>query len=93
MSNLQYLRRQLDVIDAQIIELLADRGRVIEGVISYKRDHNLSPVDPTRETKVLAKATQTAAALGLDPRVARAAFRSILDTFALIESEQLGNEE
>lgn len=82
-------RRQIDVLDDRLIEVLADRARVVAGVVRYKRAHDLGVVDQTREDRVLDDVERRADQVGLDPRIARKVIRAVIDAFTLVEDEQL----
>ncbi len=53
MSELQNYRMQIDAIDTQIIELLAQRFEVVKKVWEYKKKNNLPPLQPERWREVL----------------------------------------
>lgn len=53
MSELQKYRMQIDAIDVQIIELLAQRFEVVKKVWEYKKKNNLPPLQPERWREVL----------------------------------------
>ena len=48
-DTLDELRAQIDVIDAQILDLFAKRTSLAAQIGVYKREHNLSIQDPSRE--------------------------------------------
>lgn len=53
MDTLQQLRKKIDQIDSQIIDLLAQRCSVVEDMKSYKKDLQLSYLDEARWNEVL----------------------------------------
>jgi chorismate mutase len=73
-----------------MVRLLAERGRIIEEVIRFKRAHSMAVVDRAREDEMLATIGDTAAMAGLDPHVARQVLRAVIDAFTLLEVEELG---
>ena len=85
-------RRRIDVLDDRLIEVLADRARVVADVVQYKRAYDLGVVDRAREDRVLADVERRAEKIGLDPRIARQVIRAVIDAFALIEDEELDPE-
>ena len=48
-DTLDELRTQIDVIDAQILDLFAKRTSLAAQIGVYKRKHNLSILDSSRE--------------------------------------------
>jgi prephenate dehydrogenase len=87
--DLLEVRVQLDVLDRRLIGVLAERASLIEEVVRYKRDHGVPVVDRPREEVMLDRIEREAVSAGLDPRVARAVLRAIIDAFTLVEVEQL----
>jgi chorismate mutase len=84
------LRDRLDALDRRLVELLAERGRVIDEVIAYKRAAGVAAVDPDRERRMLDAVADEAVRADLDPRVARTVLRAVLDAFGALEAEVLG---
>jgi chorismate mutase len=89
-TELLTLRRQIDDVDRRLVALLAERGRLVEGVVHFKRAHHLPVVDRGREDEMLARISGLAKDEGLDPRVAQHVLRTIIDGFTLLEVEELG---
>jgi chorismate mutase len=84
------IRRQIDEVDRRLIELLAERARLVGGVVHYKRAHHMAVVDRAREDEMLARIAAIAKEQGVDPRVAQQVLRTIIDGFTLLEVEELG---
>jgi chorismate mutase len=84
------VRRRLDAVDEQLVDVLHERGLLIGEVIRYKRKCSMAVVDRSREDDMLARIEMLAAAKGLDPRIARQVLRAVIDAFTLLEVEQLG---
>jgi len=89
VPDLNEIRRQIDDVDHRLVMLLAERGRLVEGVVRYKRAHHMGVVDRAREDRMLARIADLAKAEGLDPRVAQQVLRTIIDGFTLLEAEEL----
>jgi isochorismate pyruvate lyase len=89
-SDLAAIRDQIDVLDRRLVALLAERGRLVGGVVRYKRAHRMAVVDRGREDEMLARIAEVAKEEGLDPRVAQQVLRTIIDGFTLLEVEELG---
>ena len=89
LPELAAVRARLDKVDLQLVQLLAARGQLIDEVIRTKRIHGVPVVDPLREEAMLAQIEVASDAEGLDPRVARAVLRSVIDAFTVTELEEL----
>jgi isochorismate pyruvate lyase len=89
-GDLAAIRDQIDVLDRRLVRLLAERGRLVGGVVRYKRAHHMAVVDRGREDVMLARIAGVAKEEGLDPRVAQQVLRTIIDGFTLLEVEELG---
>ena len=90
VPDLVEIRRRLDIVDQQLVALLAQRSALVEEVIVFKRAHSMPVVDRAREDEMLDRIEHTAAEQGLDPRIARQVLRAIIDAFTLLEVEHLG---
>jgi chorismate mutase len=88
--DLTAIRTGIDAVDVRLVELLAERQRLVQSVVDYKRAHRMSVVDRHREDEMLAAIAETAKEHGLDPRVAQQVLRTIIDGFTLLEVEELG---
>ena len=90
VPDLSEIRARIDRVDDRLVSLLAERGRLVNEVVTYKRDRHLGVVDRRREDEMLARIGEVASANGLDPRVAQQVLRTIIDGFTLLEVEELG---
>src|SRR5271169_1396234 len=52
-AGLDHLRDQIDAIDKQLVELLAQRGRVVQQVTQVKQQHDLPTFHPAREENLI----------------------------------------
>lgn len=68
--TLEELRRQLSEVDRQLVELVAERLRIVADIGAHKIEHAVPTRDYEREKVVLKGARNQAAALGLDPAIA-----------------------
>jgi chorismate mutase/prephenate dehydrogenase len=76
--SLPELRAQLDAVDRQVLELLAQRMRIVTEVASYKRAEKVGILDGDRERQVLDARRALAIELGLDPAPIESIYRQIL---------------
>ncbi len=88
--DLDDIRARLDVVDRDLVAVLAERSRLITEVIHYKRAEGMPVVDRAREDRMLEAVAVTAGEAGLDPRIARRVLRAVIDAFTLLEVEELG---
>lgn len=88
--DLDAIRARIDALDHRLVALLAERQRLVDEVIHYKRARHLPVVDRAREDRMLSAIADTAVEHGLDPRVARQVLRTVIDGFTLLEAEELG---
>jgi chorismate mutase-like protein len=78
MSNLEDLRKQIDDIDAAIVELLAQRMEVCREVADVKSHSGTTVIQPQRVRDVLTSRRQWAIDNDVDPDFADQIFRTIL---------------
>ena len=53
MNKLEESRKLIDKIDTKIISLYEERMKIVEEVIKYKIENNISILDSSRESKML----------------------------------------
>ena len=76
--GLDHLRAQIDSIDKQLVELLAQRGRVVQQVIQVKQQHDLPTFHPAREENLISARRAQATQAGLDPDYVEDLFRTVM---------------
>ena len=76
-AQLRELRDQIDVIDRDILELLAQRLRLVMRVGDYKRANGLAIYDAERERDLLARVAN-AAPSPLEPAMAQRIFQCVI---------------
>lgn len=72
-------RAEINRLNKEILERLAERVEVAEAIAEVKRRHGKPIVDAARERIVLDQARVQAQARGLDPDGAERVFRAIID--------------
>jgi chorismate mutase len=65
-ENLSALRRQIDELDNNLLELLAHRMRVAEEIGRYKKEHNMPILQAQRYDEILHNRVQQAIEMGMD---------------------------
>jgi len=78
--SLDELRRKLTAVDRQIVDLIAERQRVVGEIGSNKRTEGAATRDYAREKVVLDMGRTQAEQLGLDPDLAENILRQLITT-------------
>jgi chorismate mutase len=78
MKSLEELRARLDVLDRQLLELVAERQVISTEIAAVKRATGQSTRDFGREREVLLKARRDAEALGVAPSLAESILQSLI---------------
>lgn len=91
MGELEELREKIAAIDAQLIELVAERTRLAENVIAAKRREGSPIKDEEQEEEVLRRAVMLAVERGLDPSLTRELFRVLIEMSVERQREFMGD--
>jgi chorismate mutase len=75
-------RTEIDAIDAQILDLLPRRGRLVRQAWATQAQLGLPPPDPQRETDILHKLGEIGTQLGLSRQDSERIWREVLRTTA-----------
>jgi chorismate mutase/prephenate dehydrogenase len=78
MPSLEDLRARLDVIDRQLLELVAERQALGGQIAAVKRATGQATRDYRREREVIVKARRDAEALGVSPGLAESLMQSLI---------------
>ena len=76
-EGISQLRRQIDEIDNQLMELLSKRMRVCREIGQYKKEHNMTVLQAARYTEILEKRGAQGALCGMSPRFVANVFENI----------------
>lgn len=76
--ELTEIRKQIDQIDTQLLQLLAKRFALMPHVIAYKKARNLPIQDPVREKELIAAKQQFGEELGVDEKFVEQLFELIM---------------
>lgn len=85
--DLKTLRDRLDQTDRQLVELAAERQRIVAQIGEIKRAAGRQLRDFAREREVLDRAARNADAVGIDPELARGLLRQLIEA-SLARQEQ-----
>ncbi|MCD8207287.1 MAG: bifunctional 3-deoxy-7-phosphoheptulonate synthase/chorismate mutase type II [Bacteroidales bacterium] len=88
-ENIDQLRSQIDVIDENLISLLASRMALSRRIGECKRDSNIAIVQASRWDSVLAGVVRLAAEKGLSPDFVIAVFNAIHSASVAVQNEVL----
>lgn len=81
-KQLDGFRKQIDTLDEQIVNLLAERMKVVKKVGAFKKQQNIPPLDANRWQQVLNSKMEKTKSLGLDPEMIKGIYE-IIHKFAL----------
>ena len=76
-ENLSALRRQIDGVDEQLLELLAKRMRISREIGVYKKEHNMPILQSPRYGEILENRAKAGAAMDLNPDFVQAILKNI----------------
>lgn len=76
-ENLAELRRQIDEIDENLLELLAKRMRISREIGVYKKEHNMPILQAPRYSEILEKRSDMGEAMELSPDFIREILKEI----------------
>lgn len=71
------LRRQIDEVDNQLMELLAKRMRVCREIGYFKKEHNMTVLQTSRYNEILDKRGAQGSLCGMDPMFVKTVFEAI----------------
>lgn len=66
-ESLASLRKQIDEMDDQVMDILTKRMRVSREIATYKKEHNMAVVQTGRYTEILEKRGAQGSLCGMDP--------------------------
>jgi isochorismate pyruvate lyase len=88
-SALSHLRDEIDALDSELVAILAKRQRCVERVIEVKRAQKMPARVPERIEEVLARVRGLAEAENLEPDLAVALWREMIEQFIAYEERAL----
>lgn len=89
-GTMQELRKQIDTLDRQLIELLVTRATYIDRASELKPGEGLPARIPERVEDVVQKVRSNSVDLGLDPDLAERLWRILIDWSIAREERVLG---
>lgn len=76
-ENIDELRAKIDVIDNELLDLLASRMKVSDEIGKYKKQNNITILQPGRWDSILAKVFEKGAVKGLENEFLEKIFKAI----------------
>ncbi len=92
LASLDEARAQIDAIDSALLALLAERQAHVDKVTALKAVAGVAAAAPSRVVTVLASVRRRAAEQGVDPDIAEAMWRVMIERFIAREERVLGKE-
>lgn len=90
-AALSPLRAQIDTIDAKMIDLLAERYRIVREVAVFKAQNDIAVVQPARAKAVQDRAVALGESAGLNPAFVRSLWSLLIAHAHAIEHYILKN--
>ncbi len=91
-ENIDLLRSQIDVIDENLLNMLASRMKVSRKIGEYKRDNNIAILQASRWDSILEEMIRKGADNGLDEKFITAVFNAIHEASVRVQNEILENQ-
>ena len=76
-EGITQLRRQIDEVDNQLMELLARRMRICREIGEYKKEHNMTILQAVRYNEILEKRGAQGVLMGMGPEFVAKVFESV----------------
>ncbi|WP_254544315.1 chorismate mutase [Halomarina pelagica] len=77
--SLDALREEIESIDREIVELIAQRTYVAESIAGVKRERGLATTDEAQEEQVMERAGENAERFDVDSNLVKAVFRLLIE--------------
>jgi chorismate mutase len=76
-ESLKSLRRQIDEMDSELIQLLSKRMRISREIALFKKEHNIAVVQPNRYSEILDKRGAQGVLCGIGSECVKTVFEAI----------------
>lgn len=87
-TTLLNLRREIDLVDAEILQLLSKRMKIVRRIGVFKGEHNLCPMQPKRYRALLEERIKQGVALGLSDTLVHELYSSIHEASIHIQQSE-----
>ena len=85
MDDLKQLRKKVDSVDEQLLQLLSQRVQICRSIGSTKKAQGLPVQDARREQEVYQQVKAKASQLGLNPAQIEAVYREIVNMCSAVQ--------
>ncbi len=85
MQDIQRLRKRIDRIDENILQLLGERSEICRSIGILKKEQGLPVIDTFRENEVFSNIKVKAADFGLDANQVEGIYRQIVNMCSSIQ--------
>ena len=92
-EGIHELRKQIDELDNQLMDLLAKRMRVCREIGQYKKEHNMTVLQPTRYGEILDKRGAQGALCGMGSEFVKKVFESVHEESVRQQMEILSRKD
>lgn len=89
-TDMAQVRTEIDALNSQILQLLAQRQQYVERAATLKTDTN-EIAAPNRQAQIMANIRSEAEQLGMSTEVAEAVFASMIAAFIKHEQSKFNN--
>lgn len=89
VDGLDGLRREIDRLDDQIVDLLGERFALLREVAAYKRPRDIPVVIPERIAEVVERCVARGQRLGLDAQMLRDIYARVIDEACRVEERAM----
>ncbi len=76
-ESLKSLRKQIDALDTELLNLLTKRMRISREIAQYKKEHNMAVVQNTRYSEILDTRGVQGSLCGMDPDFVKKVFEAV----------------
>jgi len=91
-KTLSRLRKKIDDIDQKIVDLLAERKKIVNSVVADKKARNLPVYHPAREENIISARRDQARQAGIDPDHVEELFRLIMRQSRLVQTGHMAGQ-
>lgn len=91
MDTIKNLRKIIDEIDSQILDLIKSRIEVVVEIGEAKKQNNIDVIDEKREQEIYDRLIEKAKQKGVKPELVKKVWKLLLETSYDIERGKNGN--
>lgn len=88
--DLSEIRKKLDTLDAELVNIIAKRQELIPDVAEYKKKNNVKRYQPEREKEIIEAKRKMAEKASVNPDLIEDLIKRIIEDSHRIEKEIIG---